>query len=74
MIFQNASIVANASLTYRVVFVKKEEKEDFSQKRGGKEDLYKKKEEKEDEWDASIRVRDFPTVWNTTDKKRTLVS
>ena len=37
--FRNESIITNASLTYRAVFVKKEEKEDFSKKRGGKEDL-----------------------------------
>ena len=33
----------NVSLTYRVVLGKKEEKEDFSQKRGEKEDLQKKR-------------------------------
>jgi hypothetical protein len=39
VIFRNESIITNASLTFRAVFEKKEEKEDFSQKRGEKEDL-----------------------------------
>jgi len=46
VIFQNESILTNVSLTYRVVFVKKEEKEDFSQKKRRKRGFIEKKRKK----------------------------